>query len=78
MTKQVRNKRKGYSRTGKRPIDNPNDPTPEQIWGTETVRGLAELIRMERGEMHNGSGSSVGNIRVCMLPQGFGKLLGDR
>jgi hypothetical protein len=62
------------------------DPTLEEIWGTPGNPGLAELIRMERGDgqhggyhgTYTGDESRVGRISeysTLMLPFGFGKLL---
>jgi len=59
----------------------PKDPTPEEIWGTETAIGLAEQIRMERPdhpEYRNTYRLPV--IRECstkMMPGGKGVLRGQ-
>ncbi len=63
----------------KKPVQ--QDPTPEEIWGTETVIGLAEKIRMERPEYPQYSSvQRLPMIRECstkMLPGGRGVLRGQ-
>lgn len=57
------------------------DPTPEEIWGTETTMGLAEQIRIERPEHPQNYGvQRLPMIRECstrMLPSGRGVLRGQ-
>jgi hypothetical protein len=57
------------------------DPTPEEIWGTETTMGLAEQIRMERPDHPENKGVyRAPMIRECstkMLPGGKGVLRGQ-
>jgi hypothetical protein len=57
------------------------DPTPEEIWGTETTIGLAEQIRRERPEHPENKGiHRDAMIRECstrMLPGGRGVLRGQ-
>jgi len=57
------------------------DPTPEEIWGTETTMGLAEMIRLERPEHPENRGVyRAPMIRECstrMLPGGKGVLRGQ-
>ena len=57
------------------------DPTPEEIWGTDTKIGLAESIRMERPEHPENRGVyRAPVIRECstkMLPGGKGVLRGQ-
>lgn len=57
------------------------DPTPEEIWSTETQMGLAEMIRLERPEHPKNKGVyREPMIRECstrMLPGGIGVLRGQ-
>ena len=57
------------------------DPTHEEIWGTETTMGLAEMIRLERPEHPENRGVyRAPMIRECstrMLPGGKGVLRGQ-
>ena len=56
------------------------DPSPEEIWGTETKIGLAESIRMEREQPENKGSYRPPMIRECstrMLPGGRGVLRGQ-
>jgi hypothetical protein len=57
------------------------DPTPEEIWGTETTIGMAEQIRMERPEHPEYRNMyRAPMIRECstkMLPSGSGVLRGQ-
>lgn len=56
------------------------DPTLEEIWGTETTIGLAESIRMEREQPENKGCYRPPMIRECstrMLPGGRGILRGQ-
>jgi len=59
----------------------PQDPTPEEIWGTETTIGLAEQIRLERPDHAEYRGIyRPPVIRECstrMLPGGKGVLRGQ-
>ncbi len=65
--------------TGHKPIT--PDPTPEEIWGTKTIIGLAEMIRLERPEHPENKGIyRAPSIRECstrMLPGGKGVLRGQ-
>ena len=65
--------------TGHKPVT--QDPTLEEIWGTETTMGLAEMIRLERPEHPESRGAYRGPmIRECstkMLPGGKGVLRGQ-
>jgi hypothetical protein len=57
------------------------DPSLEEIWGTETTIGLAEMIRMERPDLPQSKGlHRSSQIRQCstrMLPGGRGVLRGQ-
>ena len=57
------------------------DPSPEEIWGTETTMGLAEMIRLERPDHPENRGMyRAPMIRKCstkMLPSGSGVLRGQ-
>ncbi len=56
------------------------DPTPEEIWGTDTTIRLAETIRMEREQPENKHCYRPSTIRECstrMLPGGRGVLRGQ-
>jgi len=57
------------------------DPTLEQIWGTETTMGMAEMIRLERPDIPENKGCRRDSmIRECstrMLPFGHGVLRGQ-
>ena len=57
------------------------DPTPEEIWGTETTMGMAEMIRLERPDHPENKGMyRAPMIRECstkMLPAGRGVLRGQ-
>lgn len=57
------------------------DPSPEEIWGTDTMMGMAEMIRMERpGHPQNRGCYRPPMIRECstrMLPSGRGVLRGQ-
>ena len=63
----------------KKPVQ--QDPTLEEIWGTETTIGLAEQIRMERPDHPENKGCyRAPMIRECstkMLPGGRGVLRGQ-
>ena len=50
----------------------PNDPTPEEIWGTPDKIGLAEQIRMERPPRQN---EECKRVHLEMKAYGFGKLI---
>ncbi len=64
----------------KKPIT--QDPTPEEIWGTEFTIGLAEQIRLERPDHPENKGMyRAPMIRECstrMLPGGKGVLRGQQ
>ena len=57
------------------------DPSLEEIWGTETTMGMAEIIRLERPEHPQNKGMfRPSMIRECstrMLPGGRGVLRGQ-
>ena len=57
------------------------DPTLEEIWGTETEMGMAEMIRLERPDHPENRGLyRPPMIRECstkMLPSGSGVLRGQ-
>ena len=57
------------------------DPTPEEIWGTETTMGMAEMIRLERPDHPENKGMyRAPMIRECstkLLPSGRGVLRGQ-
>jgi hypothetical protein len=57
------------------------DPTLEEIWGTETTMGMAEMIRLERPEHPQNKGlHRPAQIRECstlLLPFGHGVLRGQ-
>ena len=57
------------------------DPSPEEIWGTDTTMGMAEMIRLERPDHPENRGIyRPPMIRECstrMLPGGQGVLRGQ-
>ena len=57
------------------------DPLPEEIWGTDTTMGMAEMIRLERPDHPDNRGLyRAPMIRECstrMLPGGRGVLRGQ-
>lgn len=57
------------------------DPSLEEIWGTDTKMGLAEMIRLERPDHPENRGLyRAPMIRECstkMLPSGSGVLRGQ-
>jgi len=56
------------------------DPTLEEIWGTETTMGMAEMIRMERPDLPQNGPHRPVQIRqfsTRMLPGGRGVLRGQ-
>jgi len=57
------------------------DPSLEEIWGTETTIGLAEMIRLERPDLPQNKGlHRPSQIRQCstrMMPGGRGVLRGQ-
>jgi hypothetical protein len=65
--------------TGHKPVT--PDPTPEEIWGTETTMGMAEILRLERPDHPENRGCyRAPMIRECstqMLPSGRGVLRGQ-
>jgi hypothetical protein len=65
--------------TGHKPVT--ADPSLEEIWGTHTTMGLAEMIRLERPDHPENKGVyRAPMIRECstrMLPSGKGVLRGQ-
>ncbi len=57
------------------------DPSLEEIWGTETTMGMAEMLRLERPDHPENRGCyRAPMIRECstrMLPSGSGVLRGQ-
>ena len=52
----------------------PDDPTPEEIWGTPTTMGLAEMIRLERPPKQD---DDCKVVHLEMMTYGFGKMIGN-
>ena len=57
------------------------DPSLEEIWGTETTMGMAEIIRLERPEHPQNKGLNrpvqIPQYSLNMLPGGYGVLRGQ-
>lgn len=79
MRKRVAERVERKKQELKKPVQ--QDPTLEEIWGTETTIGLAETIRMERPDHPQYSSvQRLPMIRECstkMLPGGRGVLRGQ-
>lgn len=79
MRKRTAERVKKKKQSLKKPV--PQDPTPEQIWGTDTTIGMAEQIRMERPDHPENKGCyrapMICECSTKMLPGGRGVLRGQ-